>query len=228
MSYNGGQLTAVYNAKDGDSGGMYVEDLERSVKDTGSRVPWQTDTSIGDWFYRNGQKNKTATEILQMLVDIVSKNGNLLLNIVQTPEGDIDEEILKTLEDIAAWTAANGEGIYESRPWKVWGEKPADAPTVGFQKFNNESRVKYSAKDIRFTAKGNTLYVFTLGVPDENLTINSLGRQAPYSVKDITSVAMLGSKEKLTWKQYNNALIITKPTAFPKWQVIGFKVLFKK
>src|SRR5476651_1987760 len=165
MQYNNGKLQAVYTAKDGDSQGMYVEDLERSVKDTANRVPWQTDTSIGDWFYREGQKYKSSTEILQMLVDIVSKNGNLLLNIVQTPEGEVEQDILNILEEIAAWTAANGEGIYSSRPWKVWGEKATDVAAIAFNRFNNESKVKYSAKDIRYTINGNILYAFCLAHP---------------------------------------------------------------
>lgn len=228
IKHNGGKLQAIYNAKDGDSRGMYVEDLERSVKDTGNRVPWQTDTSIGDWFYREGQKNKTATEILQMLVDIVSKNGNLLLNIVQTPEGDIDPEILNTLEEIAAWTQVNGEGIYGSRPWKIWGEKPADAPVVTFEKYNNEGKVKYSAGDIRFTVKENTLYAFALGIPTSDLKIKSLGKKSRYAVKEIASVKLLGSKEKIQWKQLDNELIITQPSDLPAWQVIGFRIEFKK
>ena len=228
ISHNGGKLQAIYNAKDGDSQGMYVEDLERSVKDFGNPIPWQTDTSIGDWFYREGQKNKTATEVLQMLTDIVSKNGNLLLNIVQTPEGDIDQEILNTLEEIATWIAANGEGIYSSRPWKIWGEKPADAPVVAFNRFNNESRVKYNAKDIRYTTKGNTLYAFCLGKPTEDIKMISLGKNSEYKVSNIASIKMLGSKEKLQWKQQDDALVITKPATLPKWEVIGFKVEFKK
>lgn len=228
QQYNGGKLQAVYNAKDGDSGGMYVEDLERSVKDTGSRVPWQTDTSIGDWFYRDGQKNKTSTEILQMLVDIVSKNGNLLLNIVQSPEGEIDADILTTLEEIAAWTAVNGEGIYGSRPWKIWGQKATDVPAVTFTKFNNEKNVKYSARDIRYTAQGKTVYAYALGTPTEDIQMMALGKGSSYGVNDIASVTLLGSKEKLSWKQGIDALIIAKPVTPPAWQVIGFKIAFKR
>ena len=84
----------VYTCKQ-FSGGKWVEDVERGIKDTTSIYPWQTDTSIGDWYYRTGQKYKTATEVIQMLVDIVSKNGNLLLNVVQTPEGDLEPDMLQ-------------------------------------------------------------------------------------------------------------------------------------
>jgi len=231
ITYNSGKLEAVYNSKDTKPGQgiMFVEDLERSVKDDGSPIPWQTDTSIGDWFYRDGQKYKSATEIIQMLVDIVSKNGNLLLNIVQTPEGEIDQEILNSLEEIASWTAINGEGIYGSRPWKIPGEKPAakaNVPAAEFKRFNNEVNTKYSAEDIRFTMKGNTLYAFCLGRPTADVKIVSLGKKTQYNIKPITSVKLLGSKEKVSWKQEDGALIITKPTDLPAWQVIGFKIEF--
>jgi len=227
IKHHNGKLEAIYNAKDGDSGGMYVEDLERSVKDKGSDVPWQTDTSIGDWFYRVGQKYKTSTEVIQMLVDIVSKNGNLLLNVVQTPEGDLEPDVIKILEEIGAWTKVNGEGIYGSRPWKIWGEKPVDSPSVKFEKYNNESRVRYSAKDIRFTTKGNSLYVFLLGVPTEDIKINSLAKTSLSNNKSIASVKMLGSTKTIKWKQGNEALVISKPDGMPPLQVIGFKIKFK-
>jgi alpha-L-fucosidase len=87
----------VYTCKQ-FSGRKWVEDVERGIKDTSSVYPWQTDTSIGDWYYRTGQKYKTANEVVQMLVDIVSKNGNLLLNVVQTPEGDLEPDMLQILE----------------------------------------------------------------------------------------------------------------------------------
>lgn len=228
IKHNKGKLQAIYNAKDGASQGMYVEDLERSVKETGSDVPWQTDTSIGDWFYREGQKYKTATEVLQMLVDIVSKNGNLLLNIVQTPEGEVEQDILNILEEIAAWTAANGEGIYGSRPWKTWGQKATDVPAVEFNKYNNEGKVKYSAKDIRFTSKGNTLYAYSLAHPAEDIQIVSLGKKSELGLKNIASIKMMGSNEKIKWQQTDKELIISKPSNLPAWQVIGFKIEFKK
>lgn len=233
IAFNGGKLEAVYNSKDTKPGQgvMFVEDLERSVKDDGSPVPWQTDTSIGDWFYRTGQRYKTSTSVIQMLVDIVSKNGNLLLNIVQTPEGDLEPDVLKILDEIGEWTEVNGEGIYGSRPWKVWGEEPANAPVVAFNRFNNERRVAdaYTAKDIRFTAKGDTLYAFCLAAPKEELKIASLGKKSKYEVKDIASVEMLGSNEKVVWKQEDGALIIGKLATLPSGQVQvpAFRIEFK-
>ncbi len=223
---NGGKLEAVYNCKQ-PSQGMWVEDLERGVKDTINKFPWQTDTSIGDWYYRTGQKYKSSTEVIQMLTDIVSKNGNLLINVVQTPEGDLEPDMLKILDGIGKWTAVNGEGIYGTRPWKVYGEKPLNAKVVKSGNFNEE-QVKYSAQDIRFTQKGEVLYAFCLGAPVADIKISSLGKNSKYTTKAVESITLLGSDEKLNWKQEASDLVISKPAKLPDWQVVTFKIQFKK
>jgi alpha-L-fucosidase len=225
IAKNNGKLEAVYTCKQA-SGGLWVEDLERGVKDTANAYPWQTDTSIGDWYYRTGQKYKTSTEIIQMLVDIVSKNGNLLINVVQTPEGDLEPDMLQILEEIGIWTSANGEGIYGSRPWKIYGEKSAGKPEKKLGRF--DENFGYSSKDIRFTSKGATLYAWCLGKPETDIVIKSLGKSLKFKNKAIASITMVGSKDKLSWKQTNEALVIKEPANLPSWQVIGFKIEFKK
>jgi alpha-L-fucosidase len=225
LTKNGGLLQAVYTCKQ-PSGGLWVQDVERGVLDTASAYPWQTDTSIGDWYYRTGQKYKTSTEVIQMLVDIVSKNGNLLLNVVQTPEGDLEPDMLKILEEIGEWTSANGEGIYGSRPWKIYGEKPADKPVKKLGRF--DENFGYSSKDIRFTTKGTTLYAYCLGKPEADILIKSLAKKSNMADKAISSVAMVGSKLKISWRQTIDGLVIKKPASLPSWQVIGFKIDFKK
>jgi len=226
ITKNNGKLEAVYTCKQ-ISGGLWVEDLERGVKDTISQYPWQTDTSIGDWYYRTGQKYKTSTEVIQMLVDIVSKNGNLLINVVQTPEGDLEPDMLAILEEIGVWTKTNGEGIYGSRPWKMYGEKQSNSQVVKSASFNEE-RIKYSASDIRFTTKSDTLYAFCLGKPETDVVIKSLAKSSKLADKAVASVSMVGSNEKLSWKQTFDALVIKKPSNMPAWEVIGFKIEFKK
>jgi alpha-L-fucosidase len=225
VKIHGGRLEAVYTCKQ-PSGGLWVEDVERGVKDTLIQYPWQTDTSIGDWYYRTGQKYKTSTEVIQMLVDIVSKNGNLLLNVVQTPEGDLEPDMLKILDEIGVWTSANGEGIYGTRPWKIYGEKPADKPLKKLGRF--DENFGYSPKDIRFTTKGSTLYAFCLGKPEEDIMIRSLAKASKLTDRAIRSVAMVGSSEKINWKQTPGGLLIKKPLILPSWQVIGFRIQFKK
>jgi len=222
---NKGKLEAVYNCKE-DSKGRFVNDVERGVKKSISEFPWQTDTSLGAWFYRKNQKYKTGTEVIQMLVDIVSKNGNLLINIVQRPDGSLDDETLKILNEIGVWMKINGEGIYASRPWKVYGEKTKPKEERKLGQF--DENFGFDEKDIRFTTRGGNLYAFCLGVPTEDVRIKSMASGSEYFDKEIASISMLGSKEKLQWKQTADALIITKPGKMPAYKVITFKIKLKK
>jgi len=214
----------VYTCKQ-FSGGKWVEDVERGIKDTTSLYPWQTDTSIGDWYYRTDQKYKTATEVVQMLVDIVSKNGNLLLNVVQTPEGDLEPDMLQILDGIGTWTAANGEGIYGSRPWKIFGENSKEAESFKPEQF--DENYKFNSNDIRFTTKNGFLYTYCLGIPVKDIIIKSLGKNSELS-SPVKSVKMLGSDVKVKWTQEADALVIIKPSKIPAGQVPGFKIEFKK
>jgi Alpha-L-fucosidase len=225
ITRNNGKLDAVYTCKQ-SSGGKWVQDVERGVLDTLNPYPWQTDTSIGDWYYRTGQKYKTSNEVIQMLVDIVSKNGNLLLNVVQTPEGDLEPDMLQILDEIGIWTAANGEGIYGTRPWKIYGEKPEGQTQAKRGRF--DENYKLSFKDIRFTTKDRNLYAFCLGIPTEDIIIRSLGKNSPLAEKQIASVKMMGSDTKVKWSQENDRMVIKKPVKMPSWQVLGYKIEFKK
>lgn len=220
-----GIQNVVYTCKQ-PSGGLWVQDVERGVLDSISPYPWQTDTSIGDWYYRTGQRYKTSNEIIQMLVDIVSKNGNLLINIVQTPEGDLEPDMLKILDEIGIWTSANGEGIFGSRPWKIFGEKSPEAMAVKSTRRFNEN-FGFNAKDIRFTTKGDILYAFCLGVPSEDIKIKSLGKNSKFNNKSISSVKMVGNDTRIRWSQTNSELTIRKLARLPQWGVIGFKIEFK-
>lgn len=222
---NKGKADVVYTCKQ-PSGGKWVQDVERGVLDSLSPYPWQTDTSIGDWYYRTGQKYKTSTEVIQMLVDIVSKNGNLLLNVVQTPEGDLEPDMLQILDEIGRWTAANGEGIYGTRPWKIFGEKPVGQTQVKRGRFDENYKLSY--KDIRFTTKDGNLYVFCLGAPAEDILIQSLGKKSILAEKQIASVKLMGTDNKVKWLQENDRMIIRKPAKMPSWQVLGYKIEFKK
>jgi alpha-L-fucosidase len=227
IAKNRGKLEAVYTCKQA-SKGMWVQDVERGALDSISPFPWQTDTSIGDWYYRTGQKYMTGTEVIQMLVDIVSKNGNLLLNVVQTPEGDLEPDVLNILDEIAKWTPVNGEAIYGTRPWKIYGEGPS---MVKQEKgtFGGVKDVRpYESTDIRFTTKGETLYAFCMGKPSGQIRINSLGKNSKLNGKAVVSVKILGSNEKLVWKQESDALVISNPASLPDWQVVTFKILFEK
>jgi len=224
---NNGILDAVYTCKHLISEGRWVRDIERGAMDSISVDPWQTDTSIGDWYYRTGQRYMTGTEVIQMLVDIVSKNGNLLLNVVQTPEGDLEQDVLDILEEIAVWTPVNGEGIYGTRPWIVYGE----GPSIKKQEKGRFGGVRdvrpYESSDIRFTVKGKTLYAFCMDTPTGDIKITSLGKSSALTDNKVKSVSMLGSEGRLKWKQEEDALVITKPAELPDWKVVTFKIELK-
>jgi alpha-L-fucosidase len=228
ITNNNGMLNAVYTCKQLASEGRWVKDIERGAMDTISADPWQTDTSIGDWYYRTGQKYMTGNEVIQMLVDIVSKNGNLLLNVVQTPEGDLEQDVMDILDVIAAWTPVNGEGIYGSRPWKIYGEGPSTRKQARGT-FGGVRDVRpYTSEDIRFTLKDNVLYAFVMDNPAADIKIVSLGKNSTINDRKIKKVTMLGSEEKLKWTQQDDALVITLPSKLPDWKVITFRIEFKK
>ncbi len=206
LAHNGGKLTAVYNCKQ-ESGGRWVRDYERGVGGGIDPYPWQTDTSIGDWFYNKHWKYQPVSWIVHMLVDITSKNGNLLLNVVLRPDGSLDPEVETMLHELADWTAVNGEAIYGTRPWLVYGEGEVQAKGGAFKE-----NFKYSAKDIRFTTKGATLYAIALGWPDDGkVVIRALAKTADAGVNEIESVELLGYDGKLKFTQTADALTVELP-----------------
>ena len=172
-----------------------VWDIERGKSDRLEPYPWQTDTCIGGWHYNRGiyehHGYKTPATVIQMLVDIVSKNGNLLLNVPVRGDGTIDEDEVKCLEGIAQWTAINGEAIFGTRPWKTYGEGTREAKAGNF---NEGKGLPYTAADLRFTTKGDTLYVFALAWPaDGKLVVKSLGVKETGIRGDVTGVELLGA-----------------------------------
>ncbi|KQM77002.1 alpha-L-fucosidase [Pedobacter sp. Leaf216] len=229
IAKNKGKLEAVYTPKE-PSEGKWAQDVERGVLDSISEFPWQTDTSIGDWYYRTGQRYRSANEIAQLLIDIVSKNGNLLINVVQTPEGDLEPDVVKIVTEIGEWTKLNGEGIYGTRPWKVYGEGPSTIKSNQKKgRFGGLTDTReYLSSDIRYTTKNGNLFAFCLNIPQGEIRLNLLGAKSKYLDHAIASVSLLGSNKKLKWVQEDDALVITKPADYPVWQVTGFKIEFKK
>ena len=202
-----------------------VEDYERGMSDDIKPEPWQTDTCIGQWHYIKGIKYKTVEQVVHMLCDIVSKNGNLMLNIPVRGDGTIDDEEIAFLQELAKWMDVNKEGIFDTRPWKIYGEGPPKVTSGMFI----ENKLTYSAADIRFTSKGpNTLYAYFLGWPDDGkLTIHSLGKggSTPGPLdQPLVSVSLLGSSEKIAWTQDADGLHVSLPKTAPSEAACALKL----
>ena len=157
-----------------------------------------------------------------MLADIVSKNGNLLLNVPVRGDGTIDDQEVAVLEGLAHWMAVNGEAIYATRPWKLYGEGAKTQKGSNF----NEGKVKYTAKDVRFTTKNGALYAICLGVPAEAVRIRALGQAAGLLDRPIRSIAVLGSHEAVQWKQEADALVIQPAAKWPCEHAVVFTIVF--
>ncbi|MCX7819846.1 MAG: alpha-L-fucosidase [Kiritimatiellae bacterium] len=201
---HGGVPQVVYTCKQRGAEGRWVEDIERGVMPTILPHPWQTDTSIGDWYYNRDWKYRPVRWVIHLLVDIVSKNGNLLLNVVQRPDGSLDPEVEQQLEDLAQWFDVHGEAIYGTRPWAVYGEGPTRVRGGGFKE-----DFAFGPADVRFTTKGQTLYAIALGWPTNGLmVVRSLARAAG----EIHQVELLGGAAPPAWRQTESALEVDVPT----------------
>ena len=231
MATHNGKLEGVLFGKvlTDDQKKCMVWDVERGSPDKIQSLPWQTCTCIGDWHYNRGRYDYnyyvSAKEVIYKLVDNVSKNGNLLLNIPVRGDGTIDDKEIAIVEDIAAWMDVNKESIFDTRPWKVYGEGPSAeiSNPINVQGFN-EGKVKFSAKDIRFNQNGKILYVTTLGIPDADITIKSVSKQKGNPA--IKSVKLLGSNEKISWNQNTDGLLIKKPRTSPNNIALVYKITY--
>jgi alpha-L-fucosidase len=225
--HNGGQVEAVYTSKrkeDSDAG-LCILDRERGVLDDIWPQPWQTDTCIGDWHYKRDITYKTRKTVIDLLVDIVSKNGNLMLNFPLPNNGMLDERELKVLEGITEWMAVNAEGIHGSRPWKISGQgKLAKTTAAQDTNFNEKDRKDLTATDFRFTTKGQTLYAFMMGWPGQQAVIPALGTSSPYAPGKIDRVGLLGSADSLKFTRDDGALKIDLPDKPPSVHAVAFRI----
>ncbi len=234
MAHHRGRNEAVLFGKvlDEEQQQCMAWDIERGVSPTIVPHPWQTDTCIGGWHYDRGvydrNRYKSAKTVIHMLADIVSKNGNLLLNIPVRGDGTIDEKELAVVEGIAGWMAVNKEAIFGTRPWKIFGEGPAsEGAALQAQGFNEGKGKPTSVADFRFTAKGKVVYAIQLGWPTNTVTIKSLGRSAGLLDKPIRKIQLLGSREAIKWSLTGDALTIEAPRNKPVDTAIVFKVTTK-
>ncbi|PSL45632.1 alpha-L-fucosidase [Chitinophaga niastensis] len=204
--------------------GTAVLDLERGKLGGIRQLPWQTDDAIGNqsWGYINNNTFKSAQYVITNLIDIVSKNGNLLLNIGPKPDGTITAEETAVLLGVGQWLSVNGEAIYGTRPWKAYGEGPTESASGSFA----DQKVPYTAQDIRFTTKGEILYAIALGVPSANTKIQALSLKAGHGT--IERISLVGSEEKVRWAQKPDGLIIQPMQNYPSTNAVTYKITFKK
>jgi alpha-L-fucosidase len=215
-----GELRAVINGKilDENQRKAMVWDIERGQANEIQPLPWQTDTCIGGWHYDRGlyERNgyKTASTVIQTLADIVSKNGNLMLNIPVRGDGSIDEKERKIVEGIGAWMKINSESIYGTRPWKIFGEGPAQQNSAKLDGpgFNEGKGKPFTHEDIRFATKDDALYATAMGWPEGGkLVIKSLAKNSQHLPKEIQKIEWVPTKQSLTFERNENGLVVSLP-----------------
>jgi alpha-L-fucosidase len=211
-----------------------VYDIERGKAAGILPLPWQTDTCIGSWHYKKEifekHQYKSAASVVRMLADIVSKNGNLMLSVPLQRDGQPDSDEIKIVSDIGAWMKVNGDAIYATRPWKIYGEGPSTTAAVETNRFGGLRDVgskPFTSEDIRFTQSkdGKKLYAIVLAVPTHGeVTIKSLASGSPNWPGEIGSVHELGKFWGLKFTRDENGLHVTLPAKQPSKIALALKI----
>ena len=225
LKENGGKQTTVFSCK---SGGLnrkaFTYNLERGSSGVIQPEPWMWATDLsGGWFYRKGAVNRMSIPVMiGNAIDAISKNGVVMLNIALRGDGTIPENQAAYLTTFGRVLRTNAEGIYGSRPWKIYGEGPLEIKT-GRQ---GENKKDYSQNDIRFTTKDGNLYAFVLAKPTKEIVIKTLANGGTLD-REIQSISMLGSDEKIKWSRFTEGLTIQRPNTLSEQPVVGFKLTIK-
>ncbi|HKM34491.1 MAG TPA: alpha-L-fucosidase [Lachnospiraceae bacterium] len=192
-------------------------DMERSQLSGIAKQPWQSDTCIGGWFYSARMNYLHPGQIIEILVDIISKNGTLLLNILQRPDGTIDDETDWILEELAKWFAINAEAVYGTCPWRIAGEGLSSTKIEAF----NEERIEWNASDFRFVKKGEKLYAFIMCPKAGTAAVIRSIKETEH----VKTVRLLGYGEvKFVW--FAGVLTVTIPDKLPTEYVNALEITF--
>jgi alpha-L-fucosidase len=215
---------AINYKHDSFAEGSAVYDIERGQLTGVSPRFWQNDTSVSknSWGYIQGHDYKKASDVIGDLIDVVSKNGALLLNIGPKPDGTIPEPEVEMLRAIGRWLVVNGEAIYNTRPASIFGEGPTE---VAEGQFTDTNRSSFTGQDFRFTTNGSTLYAIAMAWPGEEAHIKSLAKGSSLQKGEIAKISMLGAGN-LEWTQDEAGLHIKTPAQKPCDDAFSFKIQF--
>ena len=202
-----------------------VLDIERGQLAGIRHQYWQTDTSVSNrsWGYIENDTFKSPEFIVHQLIDVVSKNGNLLMNIGPRADGTIPDQVQQVLRDVGSWLKVNGDAIYGTRPWKIFGEGPTH---VVEGSFNDTNTRPYTPEDFRFTAKGDSLYAIELGWPSKPEALIRSLKTPVVGERPVQSVEFVGSDGKLQFKQQDDGLHIQLPAQNPGKYAYVYKIAF--
>lgn len=203
-----------------------IKDYERGRPNQPKSPAWLTDTSPGAWFYRPEAKFVTPNEIVDILVDIVSKNGLMLLNVPPNPDGSIPEEMVNMLNEMGAWLKVNGDAIYSTRPWTVFGEGPTRLPEGGHKV--EKIKIVYGDEDIRYTKKSDKeFYAIVMDAPKGEIIMKTLSTDIGVLNSTILNVELLGSDEEIKWERNEKGLVIQAPKSLPSDYAHAFKIVLE-
>lgn len=203
-----------------------VLDLEKGRMGELTKFPWLTDDTIskGSWCYTEDLAIKPTSIVLHGLIDIVSKNGVLLLNISPKADGTIPDNQRQVLLEMGDWLKKYGEAIYETRPWTTYGEGPTKLEAGRFGGFRDAGG--YTPEDIRYTQKGNVIYAILLGWPGSgaSVTLQSFAKENLNADLTVANVTMLGSEGEIRWEQSEGGLTFTTPNENIDDLAVVFKI----
>ncbi len=205
--------------------GIGLRDIENGSLKGLQFDPWMADINMAQhhvwpsvWFYSEKNPMKDANMLVDMLIDMTSKNGKMLLNVPPLPDGTFTENQVRELTAMGDWLRMNGEAIYGTMPWVFFGEGPHEVTHEGHHAQGRDlgaNIARFNEEDIRFTVKDNMLYAICLGWPGESLSIRTLGHRGKLYPGDIKSITLLGTEETILWEQTEDALTVQFPDTPP-------------